>query len=46
MAWRWSGDKSLSKPMIIQFNNAYIQLLGGDEFNAFWPSDALELDQH
>ena len=25
MAWRWTGDKSLPKPMLIQFLDAYMQ---------------------
>ena len=25
MAWRWTGDKPLPEPMLIQFTDAYIQ---------------------
>ena len=25
MAWRWTGDKPLSEPMMTQFNNAYMR---------------------
>ena len=25
MAWRWTGDKPLSAPMMTQFNDAYVR---------------------
>ena len=25
MAWRWTGDKPLSEPMMTQFNDAYMR---------------------
>ena len=32
MAWRRTGDKPLSGPMMTQFIDAYMQHLGGDDF--------------
>ena len=29
MAWRWTGDKPLPEPMLIQFTDAYIRHEGG-----------------
>ena len=31
MAWRRIGDKPLSEPVLIQFTDAYMRHLGGDE---------------
>ena len=35
MAWRWTGDKPLSEPMLTQFTDAYMRhySVGGDELN-------------
>ena len=33
MAWRWTGDKPLSEPMMSQFNDAYASL-GLNELNS------------
>ena len=31
MAWRRTGDKPLSEPMLTQFTDAYMRHYGGDE---------------
>ena len=37
MAWRWTGDKPLSEPMLTQFTDAYILVI---------PYSIMDLDHH